>query len=197
MYNNNGDIMKNFNLENIVNNNKVIIDISKKYMDTIVDDPEHDSHHINDVIENIVKIINNVDEEFDAEVCILAAYWHDVGRIKQCAGHEQVSAEMLSEEMLQLGYEEEKAQKCYDAIIYHKWTMSPQTIEGKIVKDADKLGWIGAGRWTSCLNNSYRLEEIGMVLPKLRNEILNFEYSKNLYDEQIVKLVSLLYARVK
>ena len=187
--------MKNFNLENILNKNKVLIDISKNYMNTI-NDYEHDSNHINDVIENIVKIINNIDEKFDTEVCIIAAYWHDVGRTKENEGHEQVSAEMLRKEMTRLDYEEIKIQKCYDAILYHKWTMTPQTIEGKIVKDADKLAWIGKGRWTSCLNNNHKLEEIEKVLPKLRNQILYFEYTKKLYDEQIVNLVNLLYSKI-
>ena len=71
--------------------------------------------------------------------------------------------------------------------------MKPETIEGLIVKDADKLAWIGIGRWKSCIQNNQRLDTIVELLPKLRNEILYFDESKRIYDEDIIKLIKLLY----
>ena len=43
-----------------------------------------------------------------------------------------------------------------------------------------------------CQNNQ-RLDTIVELLPKLRNEILYFDESKRIYDEDIIKLIKLLY----
>ena len=161
-----------------------------------IDDPEHNIIHMNEVIGFTVDLLNNLDNNnIDSEVCIIAAYWHDTGRSIQTQGHEQVSAKMLKEEMLKLNYENDFIQKCYDAIEFHKWNMSPKTVEGWIVKDADKLAWIGTRRWKECMNNKKTLNSIIDLLPNLRNEILHFEYSKELYDKQIIKLLNLIYDR--
>ena len=69
----------------------------------------------------------------------------------------------------------------------------PQTIEGLLLKDADKLAWLGLGRWKECLNNGQRLDSIIELLPKLRNEILYFDKSKQIYDRDIINLNKLLY----
>ena len=71
--------------------------------------------------------------------------------------------------------------------------MTPETTEGLIVKDADKLAWIGKGRWESYIKNNQRLDTIVELLPKLRNEILYFEESRKIYDDNIIELIKLLY----
>ena len=184
--------MLKYDLEKILNDNKELIDISKKIMAKIIDF-EHNEEHIKDVLKFITELISNLEEEFDAEVCIISAFWHDVGRLTKEEGHEQLSAEMLKNEMIKLNYSNELIDKCYNAIPYHKWNMTPHTIEGKILKDADKLAWIGIGRWKTCLENNQKLDAIIELLPKLRNEILHFDYSRKIYDREIVNLLELLY----
>ncbi|MFV0275523.1 MAG: HD domain-containing protein [Bacilli bacterium] len=187
--------MSKFKLEKIINDNKKLIDKSKEYMNTITDF-EHNSNHIEDVIKYLIDIMHNIDNDFDAEVCIISAYWHDVGRTIQEDNHEKISAEMLKEEMMNLGYNETIIEKCFNAVPFHKWNMTPKTIEGNILKDADKLAWLDVGRWSSCINNNQKLDAIINLLPKLRNEILFFEYSKKIYDMEIVNILSLLYDEV-
>ena len=74
--------------------------------------------------------------------------------------------------------------------------MVPETIEGLTIKDADKLAWLGSGRWKSCLDSGQDLDSIIELLPKLRNDILYFEESRKIYDRDIVKLVNTLYRRI-
>lgn len=71
--------------------------------------------------------------------------------------------------------------------------MHPKTNEGLLLKDADKLAWIGLGRWKDCLKNHQNLDSIINLLPNLRNEILYFEESKKIFDRDIIKLIYLLY----
>lgn len=183
-----------YDIDKIVNKHKLLIDKSKIYM-LEIEDFEHDTNHINDVISNITLLMEELNISFDYEVCIIATYWHDVGRIYQSDGHEKKSSEMLKEYMQELNYDNDFTEKCINAILYHKWNMTPTTIEGWILKDADKLAWIGIGRWTNCLNNNHKLDIIISLLPKLRNEILYFEESKKLYDKMIIELLKFLYNR--
>lgn len=189
---NNNATQVNNNYSEIENKYDKLIQRAEEYMSTIKD-YEHDINHMCDVVNYTKELLNSITLDVDEEVCIISAYWHDVGRIEINEGHEKLSAQMLKEEMIKVGYDYQLVNKCCLAIENHKWNMQPTTPEGLIVKDADKLAWIGIGRWKSCLKNNQNLNSIIRLLPKLRNEILYFNESKELYDRDIVKLVELLY----
>lgn len=184
--------MKSNNYSEIENKYHELIQKAKEYMRKITD-YEHDISHMYDVVNYTKELLNSIELDVDKDVCVISAYWHDVGRIKINEGHEKLSAQMLKEEMINRGYDNKFISKCCLAIENHKWNMQPTTTEGLIVKDADKLAWIGIGRWNSCLKNGQHLNYIIKALPKLKNEILYFNESKNIYDRDIVKLVELLY----
>lgn len=183
------------NFKEIEEKHKTLIEIAKEKMNAI-EDKEHDINHINDVVNNIKRILENIDTEVNAEACIIAAYWHDVGRTETGVGHEKLSTTMLSKEMKKLNYDNNFIETCTKAIEFHKWNMTPTTIEGWVVKDADKLAWIGIGRWNSCIKNNQRLDTILELLPNLRNNILHFDYTRKMYDEEIIKIVKILYSRI-
>lgn len=94
---------------------------------------------------------------------------------------------MLKKEMSKLGYENKMIEECYSAVINHKRDLIPPTIEGKIVRDADKIAYIGKNRWKRCMEeNPEALDEIITVyLPILRDKILRLEYSKELFDRDM------------
>ena len=184
--------MKKYHFDEIEDKHKDIINIAKKYMQSI-NDYEHNINHINDVVYYTKMLIERLNIEINVDVCVISSYWHDVGRIKVNNGHEKVSAEMLKETMKQYNYDSSLIDSCYKAIENHKWSMTPETTEGLIVKDADKLAWIGKGRWESCIKNNQRLDTIVELLPKLRNEILYFDESRKIYDDDIIELIKLLY----
>lgn len=173
---------------------KDIIEIAKSYL-VKIKDYEHNIHHTEDVVEFCEMLFAKLpkDISYDKDCVLVSAWWHDVGRLKKDVGHEQLSAELLKNVLIKNGHSVQFAEKCYKAIEFHKWNMTPTTIEGLILKDADKLGWIGLRRWSQCLQNGQQLNAIVNLLPKLRNEILHFNESREIYDSQIVKLVNLIY----
>lgn len=187
---------KNIDFEKIEEKYNDLINLSKEKMAKI-EDYEHDLGHVEDVVFYIKKLMSCLKKKFDPEVCLLSAYWHDVGRTIKPENHEIRSAEMLKEELTKRNFDEEFIDKCYFAIKNHKYSMTPSTIEGKIVRDADKLAWIGLGRWESCVAHKQSLDNIANLLPKLRNEVLTFEESKKIYDEEIVKLCQFLYGKTQ
>ena len=123
---------KNIDFYEIEEKYKNIIDIAKKHMKSI-SDYEHNINHMNDVVHYTKLLIERLNIEIDIDVCIISAYWHDVGRIKLKEGHEKLSAEMLKEVMEDYKYDDILIDKCYKAIENHKWNMKPETTEGLIV----------------------------------------------------------------
>jgi len=186
--------MKNINFGLIEKKYKDLIDIAKNYMNSI-DDCEHDINHMNDVVFYTKELINKLNIDIDYDVCIISSYWHDVGRIKTNDGHEKLSAEMLKKVMEENNYDKKLIEDCYKAIENHKYNMKPETVEGLIIKDADKLAWLGIGRWNSCLKNNQKLDELIELLPRLKDEFLHFEESKLIYDKDIINLIKYLYEK--
>lgn len=182
------------NYELIEKKYKELIDIAKSYMNSI-EDYEHNMSHVVDVVNYTKELLDNINENIDKEVCIISAYWHDVGRIKDPANHEKISAELLKEEMVNRNFDNTFINKCYEAIVNHKWNMTPNTIEGLLIKDADKLAWLGINRWKECLSHNQKLDSIINLLPDLRDKILYFDYSRTVYDRDIVNLLKLLYEK--
>lgn len=156
------------------------IDLINKALNIIKenDEPVHGIGHISGVVENTILLLEKYPEA-DKEVCILSAYWHDVGRKYGKKGHELKSAEMLKEELINNGYDEEFADKCFKAIYKHGEKDLPETLEGILVRDADKLDDLGIARWKECIEKNKRPPR---VIVGLRNELLQLDYSKELYD---------------
>ena len=190
---------------NILNKHRELINTVKSKMiqasNTGILDVEHGIIHVNSTVILAATVMDRLlyegKEDFDPEVCIIAAYCHDVGRadIKGAlANHEFIGAMNLRSEMGNKDrygeYTERFKQDIYNAIIYHKWSMQPQTTEGLIVRDADKLDWLSKWRWEYFKENDKKKSDIDIVelLPRLKDEILNFQCSKQLYDEMIYEI---------
>lgn len=171
--------------EEIYNKNKKLIDIAIEKTKKLDDDLLHFIGHTHDVIDYIKELLENY--EANKEVCIIAAYWHDVGRVVVDEGHEEKSGEMLKKEMQKLGYEDEMIEQCYLAVVNHKRSSNPPTIEAKIVRDADKIAYIGKRRWRNCIEQDYTAldEIIEKYLYVLKEKILKLDYSKELFDRDM------------
>ena len=160
----------------------------------LIKDPAHSLSHALQVVEYVKEILEN--EKADDEVCIISAYWHDVGRLKQNEGHELISAELLKEEMQKLNYSEDMIEKCYKAIYKHSWNSNPDTIEGIVVRDADKIDFVGIKRWNECIENNKRCDSILKLLPTTREKLVKLDTSKKIFDREIAKLVAFLHDKV-
>lgn len=80
----------------------------------------------------------------DLTVLLPAAILHDVGR--RYDKHAEESGRIASGILKELGYEEEKQRSIINAILAHSFTGNsiPDTLESKILSDADKLDAMGA-----------------------------------------------------
>jgi uncharacterized protein len=112
--------------------------------------PAHDFQHILRVYRN-AEMISKQEESVDLDIVLAAALLHDLvvypkGSSKTINSADD-SAEIAKKILLEYkNYPREKIEKVADAIRTHSYSkrLVPETLEGKILQDADRLDAIGA-----------------------------------------------------
>ncbi len=159
----------------------------------------HDLSHSERVAENaraIAQELNYKDPDF-LELC---AFWHDVARTLKKEPHEEAGAIMARDDLLARGAVQELANLAYEAIRFHKSTANPITVEGKIIRDADKLDIFSAVRWERCIKagwTEYYAEDLKKTVENLQKypAIFTYDYTKKLYQERLPKFLKFCESR--
>jgi len=121
----------------------------ENYMLASMEDSAHDSQHIYRVLYLALDIAVH-EADVDMDVLIAACLLHDIGRKAQAENpalcHAKVGSEMTYQYLLSTDWEPAKAAHVRDCILSHRYRgdTSPQSIEAKIVFDADTLEAAGA-----------------------------------------------------
>lgn len=119
------------------------------YMLSCMQDSAHDKDHVYRVLYNALVIAGSL-PEVDMDVLVTACLLHDVGRPEQIADpsvcHAQVGSEKAYAFLREIGWTEERAEHVRRCILSHRFRKSapPESIEAKILYDADKLDVTGA-----------------------------------------------------
>lgn len=118
------------------------------YMLVCMKDSAHDKEHVYRVLYTALDIAQY--EEADKDVLIAACLLHDIGRQEQFADprlcHAAVGARKARAFLLKNGYGEEFADHVAECVKAHRYRTGivPQSIEAKVLFDADKLDVTGA-----------------------------------------------------
>ena len=124
-------------------------DLIEAYMRSCMDDSAHDAEHIYRVLYNALAIAED-EPGVDYDILITACLLHDIGRREQFMDpglcHAAVGSEKARKFLLEHGFCGEFAEKVAHCIATHRFRKSnqPQSIEAKILFDADKLDVTGA-----------------------------------------------------
>lgn len=124
-------------------------DLIETYMLSCMDDSAHDAEHIYRVLYNALAIAED-EPCVDYDILITACLLHDIGRREQFADprlcHAAVGSEKAGRFLPEHGFGAEFAEKVSHCIATHRFRKSnqPQSIEAKILFDADKLDVTGA-----------------------------------------------------
>jgi len=107
-------------------------------------DSAHDFDHVLRVVAMADRLARA--EEADREVVQAAALLHDIGLDEGRAGHETSAANRAKEILRGRGYDDTFCAAVAHAIESHRFRSgpTPQTLEAKVLFDADKLDAIGA-----------------------------------------------------
>ena len=120
----------------------------ENYMISQMTDSAHDKHHVYRVL-NFAMDIYEHENSVDFDVLVAACLLHDVGRERQFIEnicHAQIGSEMAYDFLISQNWTTEKAAHTKDCISSHRYrgNNKPNSIEAKILFDADKLDVIGA-----------------------------------------------------
>jgi len=98
----------------------------------------HDLAHTQRVVQAAIDIGTNSGlAEQDLEIVILAAWFHDVGYIKQAKGHETIGKQMAANFLAQEAYPVHAVKKISDCIMATQWPQNPKDPLAEILCDAD------------------------------------------------------------
>jgi uncharacterized protein len=111
------------------------------------DDGAHDIGHIGRVFANAMRI--QAAEGGDAELLAAAVLLHDCVSVEKNSPHRaqasRLAAEKASVILAEMGWEASRIEACAHAIAAHSFSagIPPETLEAKILQDADRLDAIG------------------------------------------------------
>lgn len=121
----------------------------EEYMASSMGDSAHDKEHVYRVLYSALEIAKE-EPDVNYDILIAACLLHDIGRKEQLADpslcHAAVGAEKAYDYLVDHGFSEDFARQVRHCIQVHRFrkAMPPQTIEAKILFDADKLDVTGA-----------------------------------------------------
>jgi uncharacterized protein len=136
-----------------VEKRKIILQIKKLVKKKLGNESSgHDFWHCQRVVDNALKI--GKEEKADLWVLELAGWLHDLGAAQGRKNHEIRSAKMAEKILSPFGIPQEIINKVISCIKNHRFsTGKTETLEDKVLRDADKLdvmGAIGIGRLFAC-----------------------------------------------
>ena len=101
--------------------------------------PWYWDYHILPVLDIALKLAERYNA--DKKVIELAAYLHDIGKIRGLESHAESGAKIAEEKLREFGCPEDKIQKVKHCVLSHRGSqlIEPETVEAKIVADADAL----------------------------------------------------------
>jgi hypothetical protein len=161
-----------------------------------VSDPAHSDRHMENVLRNAIEIDNEMaktNKDLNVSIAETAAIWHDVGRLEDPKEHESLGALKIHNEALKMGFSLETATKLFNAIVHHKWSDEPKTLEGHIVRDADKLDFLDKERWRKRIEGK-KVDELQYVTGIFLNlrERLKLEASKKIFDRRLPAFIGFI-----
>lgn len=121
----------------------------EEYMCSCMYDSAHDKEHVYRVLGNAM-VIAQAEQDVNYDALICACLLHDIGRADQLADpslcHAQVGAQKAQAYLLEQGYDAAFADHVADCIRTHRFRKNaqPESLEAKILFDADKLDVVGA-----------------------------------------------------
>ena len=129
--------------------NKETYSLLENYMLTCMEDSAHDKEHVYRVLYNALEIAKSEDG-VDYDVLIASCLLHDIGRKEQFENpslcHAMVGSKKAYDFLLDNGFGIEFAEKVKHCIQTHRYRKNnqPQSLEAKILFDADKIDVAGA-----------------------------------------------------
>ena len=176
----------------------------EKYMQLCMEDSAHDKEHIYRVL-YVALDIAKYEYYIDYDVLIASCLLHDIGRREQFENpelcHAAIGGEKAYQYLVGIGWEDNKAFYVKNCICTHRFRKNnqPQSIEAKILFDADKIdvsGTLGIARTLfykgQISEPLYTLDNEGVVLDGKNDKAPSFFQE---YKYKLEKLYGNFYTK--
>ena len=116
--------------------------------DVMAADPAHDITHVERVVQNTLKLTEA--EDGNAAISVPAAWLHDCVSVAKDSPYRKQASKLAADEAIRflgsINYPSELSAQIYHAIEAHSFSANipTQTLEARIVQDADRLEAVGA-----------------------------------------------------
>jgi putative nucleotidyltransferase with HDIG domain len=163
-------------------------------------------HHLTSVHDYALEIADNIDEEVDLTVLQAAALFHDIGRKEDIEdgymdpfegheGHDERGAELVSEYIDDI-LDEEQVERVEKIIRNHH--SEPETLEGRVLQDADHLYSYGVHDLWRMIHYSAQTEREIDELPEYfweelvpqraeELETFNFDKTREVAEKRLIR----------
>ncbi len=165
------------------------------------DDASHDISHLRRVHGMCHCIASKVDVDVDHEVLTAAAYLHDIDALEKDSPLRKEASRFAAEKangiLKNLGFPEEKIPLVYHAIETHSFSANktPETIEAKILQDADRMdsiGMLGVMR-TFYVGGRLNRKAYDLNDPLAKNRELDDQcFSLDHFEKKLLKLTAIM-----
>jgi hypothetical protein len=158
-------------------------------------DVYHTLDHHTEVVQNIFDIVKQEKINCDTQLLEIAAWWHDVFK------DDPRESELLTEEFSNFGLDKE-IQKISNIISGHSFSQEQQSVEAKLLYDADKIALVSIPRWRFAFNQF----DLGLIPKEERDKYisewnrrmpimeakLNFIYSRQIFRQKHTEFIGWL-----
>jgi len=157
----------------------------------------HDYKHTADVVKASEEIGKESGLDSDQlELVMLAAWFHDVGYLDVCKGHELISAKTAEEFLIQQNYNPEKIKTVKESILATQLDVHPKNILEEVICDADVLN-VGTNDYL--MRSKLLREEMEQITGELVDEKEWLEGELNFLNSHkfFTRYVQLKYSETK
>jgi HD superfamily phosphodiesterase len=174
-------------------NKEQLIDEARERLKENSFDEVHGEKHHELVWENCQKIIEEENLQADKEVLQVAAMWHDVERGKAD------ETKLLKDAFIKYKVPNAFGNKVLEIIDAHSFGKNQESVEAKILFDADKLEYVNPERGRILLeeyqNGKVNKDRFDYYVKGWQNRIIavreqiHFKYSKNLFEKRLIEFM--------
>lgn len=165
-----------------------------------LNDGAHNVEHIVRVYDWCRELAKNYPET-DLNVLKISAYWHDVGRrfeSKEKDDHNLKSAQKVEKYLKKEGASEEFISKVKYNVLNHSFKYQPETIEGKILHDADKLAFLSDHEIPDAYDSMKEgYETLTFNIPKLKLALREYYEKKDMVYKGLMLPESKKYYKLR
>lgn len=154
-------------------------------------DITHNIGHMESVLQYAKKIAEGYPET-DSDILELSVWWHDVGRASVDSGHAMKGAEIIEEIFPKYNVDSSTVSIIAEAVANHSNSLGgkSKSVEGIILKDADKIDYLTPLRWQPVIDHKIEwIIKVGIkMIPVIRDQVLILPESKKLFDQILIEM---------